>query len=216
MVCPPLVYLSETRAALDGSAILMGAQNVSAESAGAFTGEVSAAMLREVGCSHAIIGHSERRALYGESDQLVARKFQAVHAAGINPILCVGESLQERQAGVTGEVVRRQLCAVLDKVPIADFASSVIAYEPVWAIGTGHTASPDQAQEVHSLIRSIVALRNARIATELRILYGGSVKGSNASALFSMPDIDGGLVGGASLDAGEYLMICSATSGSVR
>ena len=214
MVCPPFVYLAEICAALAGSGILVGAQNVSAESSGAFTGEVSAAMLRDVGCTHVIVGHSERRALYGESDALVARKFQAAQAAGLQPILCIGETLKERQSGITEEVVTRQLSAVLDQVAIGHFARSVIAYEPVWAIGTGQTASPEQAQEVHARIRAIVAARDARIAAELRILYGGSVKGSNASALFAMPDIDGGLVGGASLDAADFLRICGAAAGS--
>jgi triosephosphate isomerase len=214
MVCPPFVYLSEVIAALAGSGILVGAQNSAAEAAGAFTGEVSAAMLGDVGCSHVIVGHSERRALYGETDSVVARKFLAVRAAGLRPILCVGETLQERQAGVTQQVVSRQLAAVLDQVAIKEFATAVIAYEPVWAIGTGHTATPEQAQAVHAEIRAIVAARDARIACELRILYGGSVKGSNAAALFAMPDIDGGLVGGASLDAADFLLICNAASGA--
>jgi triosephosphate isomerase len=215
MVCPPFVYLGEICAALAGSGLLVGAQSVSAESSGAFTGEVSAAMLGDVGCTHVIVGHSERRALYGESDALVARKFQAAQAAGLQPILCVGETLKERQSGITEEVVTRQLSAVLDQVAIGHFARSMIAYEPVWAIGTGQTASPEQAQEVHARIRAIVAARDVRIAGELRILYGGSVKGSNASALFAMPDIDGGLVGGASLDAADFVRICGAAAGSV-
>lgn len=214
MVCPPCVYVPEVSAALAGSAILVGAQNASAEVSGAFTGEVAAAMLRDVGCTHVIVGHSERRALYAESDAVVTRKFQAIRAAGLQPILCVGETLQERQSGITDRVVSRQLNAVLDQVAVAEIAHSVIAYEPVWAIGTGHTATPEQAQAVHARIRAIVAARNARIAGELRILYGGSVKGSNAPALFGMPDIDGGLVGGASLDADDFLRICSAAAGS--
>ena len=213
MVCPPCVYLPDVCAALAGSTILVGAQDVSAEASGAFTGEVAAAMLRDVGCTHVLVGHSERRALYAESDVVVTRKFQAARAAGLQPILCVGETLQERQSGTTDTVVSRQLNAVLDQVAMEDVAHSVVAYEPVWAIGTGQTATPDQAQEVHALIRAIVAARNARIAGELRILYGGSVKGSNAPALFAMPDIDGGLVGGASLDADDFLRICSAASG---
>jgi triosephosphate isomerase len=215
MVCPPFVYLSEVASALAGSGILLGAQDAAAESAGAFTGEVSAAMLRDVGCSHAIVGHSERRALYGETDAVVARKFESVRAAGLQPILCVGETLQERQAGVTQQVVARQLGAVLDQVPVQEFGACVIAYEPVWAIGTGHTATPEQAQSVHAQIRAIVAARDARIAGELRIIYGGSVKGSNARALFNMPDIDGGLVGGASLDAKDFLMICASAAGTI-
>lgn len=216
MVCPPFVYLADAREALGDSRLLLGAQDVAAEAAGAFTGEVSGAMLRDVGCSHVIVGHSERRALYGETDAVVARKFAAARAAGLQPVLCVGETLTERQSGITAAVVTRQLAAVLDAVPPADIAASIIAYEPVWAIGTGHTASPEQAQEVHALIRRIVAARDARIAAELRILYGGSVKGSNAAALFARPDIDGGLVGGASLDATDFLLICRAASGKGR
>jgi triosephosphate isomerase len=216
MVCPPFVYLAEVRDALGDCGILLGAQDVAAEVAGAFTGEISGGMLRDVGCSHVIVGHSERRALYGETDAVVAKKFAAARAAGLQPVLCVGETLAERQSGITGAVVTRQLSAVLDAVPPSDFAASLVAYEPVWAIGTGHTASPDQAQEVHALIRSIVAAHDARIAGELRILYGGSVKGSNAAALFARPDIDGGLVGGASLDATDFLLICRAASGKGR
>jgi triosephosphate isomerase len=213
MVCPPFVYLAEVGSAIDGSGMLLGAQDAAVESSGAFTGEVSAAMLRDVGCTHAIVGHSERRALYGETDEIVARKFQAVRAAGLQPILCVGETLQERQAGLTSEVVARQLGAVLAAVPVGEFAAAVIAYEPVWAIGTGLTATPEQAQSVHTEIRAMIAARDARMASGLRILYGGSVKGSNAGALFAMPDIDGGLVGGASLDPGDFLSICNAASG---
>jgi len=213
LVCPPFVYLGESVAALAGSGILVGAQNVSAESGGAFTGEVSAAMLRDVGCTHAIVGHSERRTYFGETDALIARKFRAACSAGLSPILCVGETLEERRSGVTEEVVRRQLEAVLDSVTAEEFAAGVVAYEPVWAIGTGQTASPEQAQEVHAFIRTIVRTRNAKIAAGLRIVYGGSVKGSSARALFSMPDIDGGLVGGASLEAAEFVAICSAVPG---
>lgn len=213
MVCPPFVYLAEIREMLGDGGIQLGAQDVCAESSGAFTGEVSAGMLRDVGCSHVLVGHSERRSLFGESDDLVARKYQAACAGGLSPILCVGETRKEREAGVTKEVVARQLAAVIDRVTAAELASGIVAYEPVWAIGTGLTATPAQAQEVHALIRAIVAARDARIAAELRILYGGSVKGSNAAALFSEPDIDGGLVGGASLDAADFLTICRAASG---
>ncbi len=215
MVCPPFVYLAESQQMLDGSGILLGAQNVSCESSGAFTGEVSAGMLRDVGCTHVIVGHSERRSLYGETDDVVARKFTAARAAGLCPILCVGETLQERESGVTRDVVARQLAAVLERVPAGELAAAVVAYEPVWAIGTGRTATPAQAQEVHAFIRAIVAAQDVRISTQLRILYGGSVKGSNAAALFSEPDIDGGLVGGASLDAVDFLKICHAASGLV-
>jgi len=212
MVCPPFVYLADARAALDGSSILLGAQDTSAEDAGAYTGDVAARMLRDVGCTHVIVGHSERRHLRGESDTLVARKFRAVRSAGLQPILCVGETLEERQGSATEHVVARQLGAVLDDIAVEEVASSIIAYEPVWAIGTGHTATPEQAQDVHARIRAIVAARDARIAAELRILYGGSVKSSNAAGLFAMPDIDGGLVGGASLDAAEFVRICGAAA----
>ncbi len=213
MVCPPFVYLAEIAAALQGAGIWLGAQSVSAESGGAFTGEVAAAMLRDVGCSHVIVGHSERRALFGESDDVVAHKFMAARAAALQPVLCVGETLDERRQGSTEDVVRRQLEAVLQRISIEELGSAVIAYEPVWAIGTGQTATPEQAQAVHAFIRGLVAARSARMAPDLRILYGGSVKGSNARALFAMPDIDGGLVGGASLDAADFLAICSAASG---
>ena len=214
LVCPPFVYLPEVAGLVAGSKLAVGAQDSCAEAAGAYTGEVSAAMLREVGCSHVIVGHSERRALYAESDALVARKFSAVSAAGLVPILCVGETLDERQAGATQAVVGRQLRAVIDTVPADAWAGAIVAYEPVWAIGTGQTASPEQAQEVHALIRALFRARDARMAAVLRILYGGSVKGANAGALFAMPDIDGGLVGGASLDAKDFLLICAAASGS--
>jgi triosephosphate isomerase len=216
MVCPPFVYLPDSAQALAGSGILLGAQDASGETSGAFTGEVAAAMLRDVGCSSAIVGHSERRTHFGDTDARVVRKFTAVAAAGLAPILCVGETLADRQAGRTEAVVRRQLAAVLEATTAEQFATAIVAYEPVWAIGTGQTATPDQAQEVHALIRSIVASRDARMAAALRILYGGSVKGANAAALFAMPDIDGGLVGGASLDAEDFLRICAAAAGSVR
>lgn len=215
MICPPYVYLAETGQSLAGSGMLLGAQNVSSESSGAFTGEVSAGMLRDVGCSHVIVGHSERRTLFGETDAVVAHKFVAVRAAGLCPILCVGETLQERESGQTRSVVARQLGAVLERVGASDLGAGIIAYEPVWAIGTGRTATPAQAQEVHAFIRSIVAAQDAKMSAQLRILYGGSVKGANAAALFSQPDIDGGLVGGASLDAVDFLSICRAASGLV-
>lgn len=216
MVCPPFVYLAEVAAALQGSPMILGAQDASAEVQGAFTGEVSASMLRDVGCSHVLVGHSERRTLFGESDDLVARKFRTAVASGLSPVLCVGETLQQRQAGATEAVIRQQLDAVLAAVSDEELARGIIAYEPVWAIGTGHTASPEQAQEVHAVIRRTVLARSARIAGELRILYGGSVKGANAQALFAMPDIDGGLVGGASLDAADFLKICSAAAGTTQ
>jgi triosephosphate isomerase len=209
-LCPTFVYLSEMSRELSGSSISLGAQDVCAETQGAFTGEVSASMLKDVGCAGAIVGHSERRAIFGESDQLVARKFAALLAVGLTPILCVGEQLAEREAGRTFEVVDRQLDAVLDLSGVAAFSRAVIAYEPVWAIGTGKTASPQQAEEVHAHIRGRIASRDAKIAALVRILYGGSVKASNAAEIFAMPNVDGGLIGGASLKAEEFLAIVAA------
>jgi triosephosphate isomerase (TIM) len=209
-LCPTFVYLSEMSRELSGSSISMGAQDVCAETQGAFTGEVSASMLKDVGCAGAIVGHSERRAIFGESDQLVARKFAAVLSVGLTPILCVGEQLAEREAGRTFEVVDRQLDAALDLSGVAAFSRAVIAYEPVWAIGTGKTASPQQAEEVHAHIRGRIASRDAKIAALVRILYGGSVKASNAAEIFAMPNVDGGLIGGASLKAEEFLAIVAA------
>jgi triosephosphate isomerase len=210
VVCPPFVYLHEVSRQLRDSSVGLGSQDVCAEAQGAFTGEVSAAMLRDVGCAYAIVGHSERRALYGEGDQLVARKFAAAQAKGLVPILCVGEQLAERESGRTHEVVSRQLEAVLELCGAAAFAKAVVAYEPVWAIGTGRNATPEQAQEVHALIRARIAARDARIAAGTRVLYGGSVKAGNAAELFAMPDVDGGLIGGASLKADEFLGILVA------
>lgn len=213
LVCPPFVYLGEIARQLREGGIAVGAQDVCAEPQGAFTGEISAAMLRDVGCSHVIVGHSERRALYGDTDSLVARKFAAAQRFQLVPILCVGEHLAERDAGATHAVVARQLDAVLDVTGVAALAMAVIAYEPVWAIGTGRTATPEQAQDVHTFIRRRVAVRDAKIADSVRILYGGSVKASNARELFAMPDVDGGLVGGASLKADEFVDICAAAGG---
>ena len=210
LVCPPFVYLNEAGRLLKGSDVRLGAQSLCAEALGAFTGEISGAMLRDVGCSHVLVGHSERRQLYGEHDALVARKFVAAQANGLTPVLCVGETLEEREGGRTNEVVARQLDAVLAVSGVAAFRDAVIAYEPVWAIGTGRNASPEQAQEVHAMIRARVAALDAKIAGAVRILYGGSVKASNARELFAMADIDGGLVGGASLKADEFAQICAA------
>ncbi len=210
LLCPPFVYLSDVSRALKDSGLSLGAQDLCAEENGAYTGEVSGAMLKDFDCRYVIVGHSERRALFAEDDALVARKFMAAQKAGLTPILCVGETLTEREAGATHVVVARQLKAVLDAAGIAAFAGAVVAYEPVWAIGTGRTAKSDQAQEVHALIRGILAGQDAKIAAAVRLLYGGSVKASNAAELFRMPDIDGGLVGGASLDATEFLAICAA------
>lgn len=212
VVCPPFVYLQELARILRGSPIQLGAQDTCAEPLGAFTGEVSAAMLRDVGCEYVIVGHSERRALYAEDDALVARKFAAAQGKGLIPILCVGETLAERDAGRTHEVVGRQLDAVLDLCGAAAFASAVLAYEPVWAIGTGRVASPEQAQDVHAFVRGRIAARDATIAGSVRILYGGSVKAGNARELFAMPDVDGGLIGGASLKAEEFVAILAAAT----
>jgi triosephosphate isomerase (TIM) len=210
LLCPPYVYLWETGRLIKDSDVTLGAQNVCAETQGAFTGEVSAAMLRDVGCRYVLVGHSERRQIYGESDALVARKFVAAQSHGLTPVLCVGETLDERESGRTHEVVSRQIDAVLAVSGIRAFGSAVVAYEPVWAIGTGRNASPEQAQEVHGLIRRKLGALDATITASARILYGGSVKASNARDLFSMPDIDGGLVGGASLKADEFARICAA------
>ncbi|HSD61340.1 MAG TPA: triose-phosphate isomerase [Burkholderiales bacterium] len=207
-VCAPYPYLPQLQSRLQRTDISWGAQDVSEHAKGAFTGEVSAAMLKEFGCRYVIVGHSERRALYGEDDRTVAAKFIAAHGAGLIPILCVGETLEQREAGATEGVVSRQLDAVADAAGVGALSRAVIAYEPVWAIGTGRTATTQQAQEVHDLLRRRVAGRDRSVASELRILYGGSVKAANAGDLFAMPDIDGGLVGGASLAPEEFLAIC--------
>jgi len=209
-VCVPYPYLSQAQSALQGTGIDWGAQNMSQHEKGAFTGEVSTSMLQDFGCRYVIIGHSERRALYGEDDATVALKVEAAQKAGLVPLLCVGETLQERETGVTESVIARQLDAVLAKVGVSGLSKAVVAYEPVWAIGTGKTASPDQAQAVHAFIRNKIAALDGKVAENLVIQYGGSVKGSNAAELFAMPDIDGGLIGGASLDANEFLTICRA------
>jgi triosephosphate isomerase len=209
-VCAPFPYLAQVQAKLTGSAIAWGAQNLSQHAKGAYTGEVSAAMLKDFGCVYAIVGHSERRALYGESDAVVAEKFTAAQAAGITPILCVGETLEEREGGVTEQVVGRQLDAIIGKCGIAALAKSVVAYEPVWAIGTGKTATPEQAQAVHAFIRARVRALDGVVAENLIIQYGGSMKAGNAAELLSQPDIDGGLIGGASLVAEDFLAICRA------
>ena len=209
-VCVPYPYLAQARSVLAGGNVGWGAQDVSAHSQGAYTGEVSAAMLADFGCRYAIVGHSERRTLHGESDQLVAEKFAAALGSRLTPILCVGETLAEREAGITDSVVTRQLEAVLANSGVAALARAVVAYEPVWAIGTGRTATPQQAQDVHAAIRARVAKDDATVAAGLQILYGGSVKAGNAKELFGMPDIDGGLIGGASLVAADFLAICAA------
>ncbi len=210
VVCPPFVYLTSLRAALQGSAIELGAQNLCEQPPGAFTGEVAAEMLVDCGVRWVIVGHSERRALYAESDAVVAAKAARALAAGLRPIACVGETLAEREAGQTLEVVARQLGALLARCGAAALASGAIAYEPVWAIGTGRTATPEQAQQVHAAIRSQLAAADAAAAASTRILYGGSVKPANARELFAQPDIDGGLIGGASLVARDFAAICAA------
>lgn len=209
-VCPAFVHLDLVGGLVAGSRVKLGAQNVADQDAGAFTGEVSAPMLQEIGCDYVIVGHSERRHIYGESDALVAARFERAQAGGMVPILCVGELLEEREAGNTKVVVKRQLDVVINNSGIEALGRAVVAYEPVWAIGTGKTASPDQAQEVHAYIRAQLASRDQGVAEGLQILYGGSVKGANAAGLFSMEDIDGGLIGGASLSAPEFIEICAA------
>lgn len=197
-VCMPFPYLAQGQERLRGTRIALAAQNLSEHASGAYTGEVSGAMLAEFGCRYVLVGHSERRQIYGETDAQVAAKFVAARSAGITPILCLGETLEERDAGRTEEVVARQLGAVLEQGGIAD---AVVAYEPVWAIGTGRTATPEQAQAVHGFLRQ-------RVSAATRMLYGGSVKPENAAAMFAMPDVDGGLIGGASLVAKDFIAIC--------
>lgn len=209
-VCPPFPYLAQVATLLAGSSVQLGAQNLSEHTQGAYTGEVSGAMLGELGVSLVLVGHSERRTLFGESDALVAAKFRAAQACGLTPVLCVGETLEEREAGKTDLVVGRQLMAVLDLVGVEALENSVVAYEPVWAIGTGRTAMSDQVQAVHAALRQIVADKGAAVAAKLRILYGGSVKAANAAELFALPDVDGGLIGGASLLADDFVTICRA------
>lgn len=210
VVCPPTIYIQTVKSLTDGTKIEVGAQNLSAEAPGAFTGEMSSCMLTDTGCKYVIVGHSERRAYYHEDDMLVAKKFGVALEAGLTPILCVGETLQERESGITEQVVGRQLDAVIALSGVDNLGKGIIAYEPVWAIGTGKTASPQQAQDVHAFIRRKIAALDANVAARIQILYGGSVKGANAAELFAKEDIDGGLIGGASLDADEFLTICKA------
>jgi triosephosphate isomerase len=212
-VCAPFPYLQQVASALGDSAIAWGAQTLSEHDSGAYTGEVSGAMLRDLGCRYAIVGHSERRALFGERDAQVAAKFAAAQRVGLVPILCVGETLEERERGATEEVVARQLRAVIDVAGVGAFADAVVAYEPVWAIGTGRTASPQQAQAGHAFIRGLVGAADPAVGASLAVLYGGSVKPANAAELFAMPDVDGGLIGGASLVAEDFLAICRAAIG---
>jgi len=214
-VCPPYILIPQTQTELSGTSIPWGAQNLSTETSGAFTGEVAASMLLDFGCTYVIVGHSERRTLYGEDDALVAKKYVVARAAGLKPILCVGETLDEREKSVTEAVVARQLDAVMDLEGVKALADGVIAYEPVWAIGTGKTATPEQAQEVHAFIRKRIAARDTGVADKVRIQYGGSMKPDNAAELMAKPDIDGGLIGGASLKAEDFLGICKAANDSV-
>jgi triosephosphate isomerase len=211
LVCPPFVHLTEAARLLHGSPVALGAQDVCGEAQqGAYTGEVSGTMLADAGCRYVIVGHSERRALYGENDARVAAKFVAAREAGLVPILCVGETAAAHDAGETRAVVKSQLEAVFEAAGVGAFAAAVVAYEPVWAIGTGKTATPAHAQEVQGYLRTLVTARDARVGAGLRILYGGSVKPGNAAELFAMPDVDGGLIGGASLVVADFVAICRA------
>jgi triosephosphate isomerase len=207
--CPPVAYLAEA-AVLVGGVIGVGAQNLAEAESGAYTGEVAGAMLADCGASHVIVGHSERRALYGETDAVVATKLRRALAAGLTPILCVGETLAERESDQTEAVVSRQLTTAIDGLTETELARLVLAYEPVWAIGTGRTATPEQAQDVHALLRAQLRSRSATVSDSAKVLYGGSVKPGNAASLFSQPDIDGGLIGGASLAAAEFAAIVAA------
>ena len=212
VILPPLPYLGDLVEDFEGTQLAFGSQDVSSNEKGAYTGEVSASMLVDVGATHGLVGHSERRQYHNESSELVARKFVAAINAGLIPVLCVGETLEQREAAQTEAVIASQLAPVLDLAGVQAFAKAVVAYEPIWAIGTGRTASPEQAQAVHAFIRGVVAERDARIADSLSILYGGSVKPDNAAELFSQPDVDGGLVGGASLVAADFLAIARAAA----
>ncbi|NHI01988.1 triose-phosphate isomerase [Oceanimonas sp. MB9] len=209
-VCPPVLFLGQAEAELAGSAIALGAQDADVHNSGAFTGENAPAMYKEFGVKYVLVGHSERRTLHGESDAVVAAKFAAVLEQALVPVLCIGETLEQFEAGETQEVVERQLQAVIDQCGIEALGRSVIAYEPVWAIGTGKTATPEIAQGVHSAIRAFLAKQNANVAAGVQILYGGSVKGDSAAGLFAMEDIDGALVGGAALKADEFAAIIRA------
>jgi triosephosphate isomerase len=207
-LCPPFVFLDLVGGVLGDSEVMLGAQNVARESAGAYTGEVTAEMLLEAGCRLVLVGHSERRQYYAESDAVVADKAERAREAGLTPVICVGETLEERETGATETVVARQLDAVMARCGVAALDDCLLAYEPVWAIGTGRTATPEEANAVQAFVRRRVADNDPQVAGNLRILYGGSVKSSNASELFAMPDIDGGLIGGASLVADEFIKIC--------
>lgn len=211
VICPPFVMISMVSEQLAGSVLKWGGQDLDVNSPGAYTGAVAAEMLKDLDCHYCIVGHSERRSLYGESDDLVAGKFARAQQCGLTPILCIGETLVERESGQTEAVLKRQLDAVIESCGIESFADSVLAYEPVWAIGTGKTASPEQAQQVHAFVRNRLSVLDAVVARDLRILYGGSVKANNARELFAQADVDGGLIGGASLNARDFVAICRAT-----
>jgi len=210
LVCVPFPYMSQVESLIEGSNLKLGAQNININSSGAFTGEVSADMIKDFGAKHVIVGHSERRSLYGETSSVVAEKTKAALGAGLSPLLCVGESLEQREAGKTETVVAEQINAVMELVGIESFDSIIIAYEPVWAIGTGMTATPEQAQAVHFFIRNLLGESSENIAQKTPILYGGSMNAGNAVELISCPDIDGGLIGGAALKAEDFLQICKA------
>jgi triosephosphate isomerase (TIM) len=210
LVCPPFPYLAMACEVLLGTGVAVGAQNACTEAVGAYTGEVAAPMIKDVGCTYVILGHSERRQYYGDTDAIVAKKYAQALAAGLTPILCVGETLEERERGETQAVVARHLDAVMETAGVEAIARGVIAYEPVWAIGTGHTATPEQAQAVHAFLRARVAGKSAEVAGGVRILYGGSMKPDNAMELMSQADIDGGLIGGAALKGSDFLAICAA------
>ena len=212
VLCSPYPYIQQLSEVLAGTRLAWGSQNVNEHAQGAYTGEVAAPMLAEFGCRYVIVGHSERRQLYGETDAMVAAKFSAVQTAGMIPILCVGETLEAREAGRTEAIVAAQLDAVVAQVGVPAFAQAVLAYEPVWAIGTGRNATPEQAQAVHALLRERVASLDTGVAQSLRILYGGSVKAANAAEIFAKPDVDGGLIGGASLVAADFLAILRAAN----
>ena len=210
LVCVPFPYMSQVESLIEGSNLKLGAQNININSSGAFTGEVSANMIKDFGAKHVIVGHSERRSLYGETSSVVAEKTKAAIDAGLSPLLCVGESLEQREAGKTETVVAEQINAVMELVGIESFDSIIIAYEPVWAIGTGMTATPEQAQAVHFFVRNLLGESSENIAQKTPILYGGSMNAGNAVELISCPDIDGGLIGGAALKAEDFLQICKA------
>jgi triosephosphate isomerase len=210
VVCPATVFLDRVSGLIGDTSIVLGAQTASEYAVGAYTGEVSVSMLKEFGCQYVILGHSERRALFAETDAQIAEKYRAVKDAGLTPIFCVGETLQQRESGQALVVISEQLDAVLELLGVEFFQDAVVAYEPVWAIGTGKTATPEQAQEIHAAIRHRIAHKSENVAQELPIIYGGSVNAANAESLFSMQDIDGALVGGASLKVDEFVAICRA------